>query len=80
MQARLRALRQHNRAHIAERLQQGLPVSNTATDDAFRALGLVAAISRFTDKLLLMGKAVHSNAWLRKRAPRRWPVRNLSYL
>ena len=55
-------------------------VPRSAPDDACRALGLVFALSRFTDKLVLAGKAVHGSAWLRQRACRRWPARNACYL
>lgn len=48
-------------------------------DDAYRALGTLIAMGRFTDKLVLFGKAVAKDPWLERRGPRRWLHRNAVY-
>lgn len=49
-------------------------------DDAFRALGTLIAMGRYSDKLILCAKALAEDPWLNQRAPKKWIMRNAMYL
>lgn len=54
-------------------------LSGHTPDDALRGLGMLTAVGRFSDKLILFAKDVSRDAWLRKRAKRTWLARYALY-
>ncbi|KAK9818676.1 hypothetical protein WJX74_004919 [Apatococcus lobatus] len=54
--------------------------SCSSEDDIFRAYGILLAVSRYTDKLVLFSKTLLRDKFLLKRAPRRMFWRNAAYL
>ena len=52
----------------------------SSEDDIFRAYGVLLAISRYTDKLVLFARTLLRDKFLLKRAPRRMFWRNAAYL
>lgn len=55
-------------------------VACSSEDDIFRAYGVLLAISRYTDKLVLFSRTLLRDKFLLKRAPRRMFWRNAAYL
>ncbi|KAK9864933.1 hypothetical protein WJX84_003889 [Apatococcus fuscideae] len=79
----LRQIRLHNRARRASQAVPGASpsIDDVANaDDVYRAAGVLSALGRYTDKLVLLAKATLADTWLCQRAPRRWPTRNAMYL
>ncbi len=52
----------------------------SSEDDIFRAYGVLLAVSRYTDKLVLMAKMLLRDKFLKKRAPRRMVCRSFAYV
>ena len=52
----------------------------SSEDDIFRAYGVLLAVSRYTDKLVLMSKLLLRDKFLKKRAPRRMVFRSFAYV
>ena len=49
-------------------------------DDIFRAYGVLLALNRYTDKVILFSKLLLRDKFMLKRAPRRMLWRNAAYL
>ena len=80
IQQLLRDVRLQNRTTQPESMEaKPGNVPESTPDDAYRALGTLIAMGRFTDKLVLFAKAVAKDPWLERRGPRRWLYRNAVY-
>ncbi|KAK9834455.1 hypothetical protein WJX74_002137 [Apatococcus lobatus] len=82
LQKMLRDVRLQNRARLQhdDDAAYACAFPMPTADDAYRALGVLIAVGRFTDKLVLFAKDLARDPWLKKRGLRRWLHRNAVYL
>ncbi|KAK9802829.1 hypothetical protein WJX73_003696 [Symbiochloris irregularis] len=66
-------------AHQPDSLHDAMDIEPCTNDDAERALGLLIANGKYTDKLLLFAKLISNDDWLRKRASRTGLQQDLLY-